>query len=576
MKMEFAVDLPNIIGTGEIAVTGASGFVGRHLCNRLIELGVKPKAIVRRDDEDLRSSGADICVVDFQDPKDLSKALGDASHVIHCAANAMFGNGPQYERDNVETTRTLLKALSRKTRHLVFLSTIGAIDRCATDDCSAPLQEESPACPTSDYGRSKLRCESMVKESGIPYTIIRPTMVVGSDMRADSHFSVFAGMALRKSFFARFCWPGAMSVIHVDDLVDAIIHSAIEEDTLGQTCFCAGEDMKIGEYLKRVNPKSASIGLQWATTVFGPLVKRLPFQLKALFLPALTASDDRLRATGWAPQKTAWEALQGVVERERLRKDPFLDPGGLTVVTGAASGLGRAFAEKLAPLRQSILLVDRDPAGLAEVTAAFPHCRTCTLDLTNEKELEHFLDDTLQHDAITELYACAGIGARGTVQQLDLGIQKKIFEINLLSRVAMGKACAKRMTRRHFGRIVFVSSSSAFQPLPYMAAYASSNSALLSLGEAWGAELRRSGVHMLTICPGGMKTNFQKSAGVKELEGEKLMLPEEVVRQTMNALKGQGLTAIVSVRSKAMALLARLLPREISVRLWMRLMGKMR
>ena len=60
------------------------------------------------------------------------------------------------------------------------------------------------------------------------------------------------------------------------------------------------------------------------------------------------------------------------------------------------------------------------------------------------------------------------------------------------------------------------------------------NSALLSLGEAWGAEVASDGVLVMTVCPGGMKTNFQRSGGVKEIEGEKLMAPED--RQNRQAV----------------------------------------
>jgi short-subunit dehydrogenase len=121
-----------------------------------------------------------------------------------------------------------------------------------------------------------------------------------------------------------------------------------------------------------------------------------------------------------------------------------------------------------------------------------------------------------------------------------------------------------------------ISSSSAFQPLPYMASYASSNSALLSLTEAWAQEISGSGVQMMCVCPGGMKTNFQKSAGVKELENEKLMSPEDVASQIFQAINKEKMSVFVSPRTYAMSYMARLLPRKWSVMLWAKLMEKMR
>jgi short-subunit dehydrogenase len=318
------------------------------------------------------------------------------------------------------------------------------------------------------------------------------------------------------------------------------------------------------------------LNIAGAVAVARPLLHRLPFKLKALLLPALTASDAALRSTGWEPLRSPREVLDQVIWRERARVDPYLDPGGMTVITGAASGLGLAVTEALAPVRRSLVLIDRDASGLNSLCERFPLARAVVVDLADRKAVERCLREDLVGHRVTELYACAGLGARGAVQSLPLSLQQRLFEVNVIARLTLGKFVAEDMGRRQFGRIVFVSSSSAFQPLPYMAAYAASNNALLSIGEAWAAELRQSGVKMLTICPGGMKTNFQRSAGVKELEGEALMPPEEVVVQMLRALEAQGFSRIISARSIAMSLLARVLPRRASVLLWLRLMEKMR
>ena len=124
------------------------------------------------------------------------------------------------------------------------------------------------------------------------------------------------------------------------------------------------------------------------------------------------------------------------------------------------------------------------------------------------------------------------------------------------------------MRDQRFGRVVIVSSSSAFQPLPYMSTYAATNAALLSLGESFAEEELSNNIDVLTVCPGGMRTNFQKAGGVKEIEGEKLMDPKIVAEKILDGLKDKNRLLIVSVRSIAMSILARLLPRLISNRLW--------
>lgn len=83
---------------------------------------------------------------------------------------------------------------------------------------------------------------------------------------------------------------------------------------------------------------------------------------------------------------------------------------------------------------------------------------------------------------ITELFACAGIGIKGRMQDISLEGHIRMFQVNVLARIALVSRVMPAMQRRHFGRVVLISSSSAFQPLPYMATYAATNSALLSLG----------------------------------------------------------------------------------------------
>lgn len=561
-------------------VTGAAGFVGRHLCRRLIDSGVVIHALVRRHEPMLEQMGVKLWIGDLRNRDLLGAATAGATVVVHCAGDATFGNGPHYHAANVELTRHVIDAARQsqdKLQRFVYVSTIGAIDRSRQDDCHLPLNEDSPAFPVSDYGRSKLEAERVVSESGLPYAIVRPSMVVGDDMRFDSHFAVFARHAFANSPLAWIAWPGQFSVVHVDDLVHAIQILATHESAAGRVFFCAGETLAVNEFLELCSPRPFRIGLSWVKPVLRPVFARIPFSLKAMLFPVLVASDARLRALGWEPEHSLETALSGVIAREHSRLAPLMPPGGQTVITGAASGLGRALVSRLANRRDRLLLVDRDSVGLAELAAIYPNCATRVVDLAKSDEIDALLAAPEWSDcAIAELYACAGIGLRGRMQDIPTEGHLRMFQINVLARIALVSHVMAGMQRRHFGRVVLISSSSAFQPLPYMATYAATNSALLSLGEAWAEEVARQGVHVMTVCPGGMHTNFQRSAGVREIEGERLMTPEEVADQIIDGLGKSRMTLIVSFRSFAMSMLARLLPRKVSVRLWHRLMEKMR
>jgi nucleoside-diphosphate-sugar epimerase len=561
-------------------VTGAAGFVGRHVCRLLTSSGIEVRALVRRADAELAAAGVKLWQGDLWDEELLRNAISGVHVVIHCAGDARFGNGKHYHRANVELTEHVVRAAkchAKEDFRFIFVSTIGAIDRQASDRCDAPLTENSPAYPTSDYGKSKLQAEDLIRRSNIPFTIVRPAMVVGDDMRHDSHFSVFARQSIQGSLFARLAWPGRLSVVHADDLASAILAISTHPEALGQTYFCAGEVVSVAEFFRQCSPKKARVPLKPLAGVAKFLAKGIPFALKAMLLPALTASDKKLRALGWLPRHSARSALDEVIDREKARCDPDVSPGGQTVITGAASGLGRAFACYLSPRRGRLLLIDKDRESLEELANSLGNCVTCIVDLADDAAVDALLESPQWRTThITELYACAGIGLRGSIQDISIENHRKMFSVNVLARIAMTKRAIDSMQKRHFGRVVLISSSSAFQPLPFMATYAATNSALLAIGESWSAEVSAGSIHILTVCPGGMQTNFQKSGGVREIDGEKLMAPDVAVTKIVDGLHQRKRFMTISFRSFAMSMLARCLPRDLSVVLWRRLMVKMR
>lgn len=559
-------------------VTGATGFVGRHLCHALRERGHEVRGMTRRDDALLRNLGVNLWIGDLWDSVRLASAFDDADYVIHCAGNAVFGNGETYRRDNLELTRHLIELTRSRVsiRRFVFVSTIGVADRSSSDRCGEPLTEASTCHPSSDYGRSKRDAEDMLKHAGVRYAIVRPTMVVGADMRHDSHFSKFARWAIKRTIISRVNWPGAFSVIHVADLADALILVAEHPDAEGKTYFCAGEPVRIGEYFEHSAPGHHRLRFGRLAFALGNL-PAMPFAFRALMLPALVASDARLRTLGWSPRHGPWPALDAVIDREKARADWRVDPGGLTVVTGAASGLGRALVQRLAQVRTHMLLIDRDAVGLEALAGHFPRLQTIVADFADPDATSAVIDSTEWKSLpVTELYACAGFGLRGQVNEMPVQIQSDMFVVNVIARLKLAHAAIGSMARAQFGRVVLISSSAAFQPLPYMAVYAASNAAVLSLGEAWAAEVENDGIRLVTVCPGGMQTGFQNAAGVRVIAGETLMSATEVADRILNGFNTEGTTQLVSLRAHLMAALARLLPRKLAVALWRRLMESLR
>jgi len=561
-------------------VTGANGFVGRHVCEMLLARRQRVVGLVRRDAPTLGRLGVECVVGDLCHPGDWQSALKDAQVVVHCAANSHFGNGPHYDAENVGTTANLLAAIHANVPQLerfVFVSTVGAVDRGAVDRCLRPLDEDSPLCPSSDYGRSKQAAEALVAASGLPFVIVRPALIAGSDMRFDSHLAVFARWVLARHPLGRLAWSGFLSVVDVEDLCEALLLCATHPDAVRRTFMCGGTPLALDEYFAAVKP-----GWRVPLRTFRPLLSivaaALPFKLKSMLFAALVVDDRALRRLGWHPRMLALEAVAPVIQRERARFNPMAEPRlGQTVITGAASGLGRALAELLAPRRSRLLLIDRDAVGLAALAQRIPHARCQVADLADESAWDGLLagPEWTAHP-VAELYACAGVGRRGEFADDSIAAQIAMMRVNLLARMRLAHAAIATMNEIQFGRIVLVASSAAFQPLPLMSVYAASNAALHSFGQGVAYEMARRGVHVMTLCPGGMQTSFQSKANVKRNPKEKLMAPEVVAAEMMRGLARQQTTMIVSGRARAMALLARLLPRVLQLRLWGRLMASLR
>lgn len=562
-------------------VTGASGFIGRRLCAALRAEGHAVRALVRRSSVPyLEHMGVELIIGDLRDPESYRNALRGCAHVIHLGGDPTFSNGAHYHLINYQATVDLIEAIHTAVPGLerfVYVSTMGAVDRTPTDDCSTPLDESSVPHPSTDYGRSKLAAEQAVRSSNIPWSIVRPTLVIGRSMRPDSHVAAFVRHAVRHSLLSRFDFPAKMSLIHVDDLVSALRFCATSNSAIGKTFFAAGEPVTLGSIFRLGGLGRSMISVAWMNILLRPILRFVPFKLKALFFDAMTVSDAALRAAGWQPAHAISDELRAIGQRERFRVDYKNPYTGYTVVTGAASGLGAALSKQLAGLRRRLILVDRDTHRLAKVLPDTEGVIRLTCDLASEEGIEQLLSlPEWDREGVDEVFSCAGIGARGLVTELDLERQLNIFRLNTVSRLILARHAAIRMLERGCGRIVLISSSSAFQALPYMSVYAASNAALLALGEGMWGELRGSGVEVLTVCPGGMMTNFQSSADVRVLPNERLDAPEDVSAHILARLGRNQSVFVTNTRAHMMELMSRMLPTKTRILVWRKLMQKLR
>jgi short-subunit dehydrogenase len=204
--------------------------------------------------------------------------------------------------------------------------------------------------------------------------------------------------------------------------------------------------------------------------------------------------------------------------------------GKVVVVTGASMGIGEAIAHTFARAGASVVLLSRDAQraeaarariGIPDRTAAF------SCDVRHSEEIDRVLSLTLHHFQRVDVWVNnAGHGLLDSVSQMEMPACHEMFETNFFGAVTAMKSVIPVMRQQGGGTIINVSSVAGHIPLPFHAAYSATKFALNAIGKAAGVELRKDNIHVLTVCPGYVRTAFgQNAARGREL---KKVRPESV------------------------------------------------
>ncbi len=225
-------------------VTGASGFVGSHLVDRLLREGIEPVCLVRATSR-LRWLDAlevERRVADLEDADALARAVGGVDYVFHVAGLLRARTAEAYNATNVEGTRHLLDAVERaglNLRRLVYVGSLAAAGPCPSPE---PLDESAEPHPINHYGASKLGGERIVLDARgrLPVTVVRPPAVYGP--RDETFLSLFV-MAQRYGLAPVIGSPDKeLTMVHVADLVDCLWRAATADAAAGETYFVGSGD----------------------------------------------------------------------------------------------------------------------------------------------------------------------------------------------------------------------------------------------------------------------------------------------------------------------------------------------
>ena len=213
-----------------------------------------------------------------------------------------------------------------------------------------------------------------------------------------------------------------------------------------------------------------------------------------------------------------------------------------TLITGASSGIGAAFARKLAARGRNVLLVARSEDKLITLCNELGRlsgirAHYFTLDLMKPGAPAELLEETKRRELVIDtLVNNAGFGSMGDFVRLDLARELEMIDLNIKALVDLTQRFLGPMRDRGQGTIINVASTAAFQAVPYMATYAATKAFVLSFSEALWEENRQFGVHVMALCPGVTETNFFKASRMERPPMRTIETPEDVVETALRAL----------------------------------------
>ncbi len=190
------------------------------------------------------------------------------------------------------------------------------------------------------------------------------------------------------------------------------------------------------------------------------------------------------------------------------------------LVTGASSGIGRDMAKELAKRGYNLILVARDNKKLEEVSEEIKNnykveAKIIQKDLSTKQNCIDLYNEVKNED-IDILINNAGFGVHGPIIETDLNKEVNMLETNIMAVHILMKLFLQDMVKKNKGKILNVSSMAAFSPGPLMAGYYSSKAYVYRLSECVKTELKmmKSNVKISVLCPGPVRTNFNKVANV--------------------------------------------------------------
>jgi UDP-glucose 4-epimerase len=221
-----------------VLITGASGFIGKHLTRALAKAGWEVRAAARDPSAIPDERGVErVAMTDLAQGADWPALLDGVTHIVHLAGIAHApGALPDalYTRINADAVGELGQAASGKVARLVFLSSVRAQAGLSAE---TPISETDAPEPTDAYGRAKLQGERLLAASGVPFTVLRSAVVYGKGVKGN--IAALATLARTPAPLPLASLENRRSLLALDNLVTAISFALEADEAENETFLVA-------------------------------------------------------------------------------------------------------------------------------------------------------------------------------------------------------------------------------------------------------------------------------------------------------------------------------------------------
>lgn len=230
----------------------------------------------------------------------------------------------------------------------------------------------------------------------------------------------------------------------------------------------------------------------------------------------------------------------------------------VAIITGASEGIGQAIACNFVDEGARVVLGARSESKLRALAASLGAERALAVptDVADPQQVQRLVARTVERfGAIDILVNSAGIGLYGLIEETNWEHFQRMWEVNFFGAVRCTRAALPHLQERR-GVVVNISSVAGKLALPYMSGYCATKFALNAYSTALRMELARAGVHVVTICPGRVKTQFHRSAyrdgqnlpGIFRRRESSGIAPAVVARATLQAIQKRRREVVIPSR----------------------------